>query len=67
MKFRISKSRLGKGLVRVRGMSNDGQVNIKSQSELDIGGRETCSLKTETDRAEEEAAAGQPERVPGPR
>ena len=42
MKFRISKSRLGKGLVRVRGMSNDGQVNIKSQSELDIGGRETC-------------------------
>ena len=23
-------------------MSGDGQVNVKSQSELDIGGRETC-------------------------
>ena len=42
---------VGKGLVRVRGRSDDGQgvrcmsgvcqVNVKSQSELDIGGRET--------------------------
>ena len=27
----------------VRGGSDDGQVNVKSQFELDIGGRETCS------------------------
>ena len=26
VKFKISKSRLGKGLVRVRGRSDDGQV-----------------------------------------
>ena len=64
MKFKIYKSRLGKGLVRVRGRSDDGlvvrlisgarqvnircmsgarQVNVSSQSELYIGGRETCS------------------------
>ena len=42
MKFKISYSKIGKGLVRVRGRSDDGQVNVKSQSELDIGGRETC-------------------------
>ena len=44
---------LGKGLMRVRGRSDDGQVvrwsgehqvNVKSQSELDIGGHETCIL-----------------------
>ena len=38
---------LGKGLVRVRGRSDDGQVNVRwtsgeSQSELDFGGCETC-------------------------
>ena len=48
--------RLGKGLVRVRGRSDDGQVvrwmsgacqvNVNSQSELDIGGRETCYFFT---------------------
>ena len=41
MKFEISESRLGKGLVRVRGRSGERQVNIKSQYELDIGGHET--------------------------
>ena len=49
MRFKISDQ----GLARVRGRSYGGQVNIscmsgehqlnvKSQSELDIGGRETC-------------------------
>ena len=31
-------------MVRVRGWSDDCQVNVKSQSELDIGGREPCSI-----------------------
>ena len=30
------------GQVRLRWVSGDGQVNVKSQSELDIGWRETC-------------------------
>ena len=28
--------------MNVRGMLGECQVNVKSQSELDIGGRETC-------------------------
>ena len=30
-------------------MSVECQVNVKSQSELDIGGRETCSLFIDVD------------------
>ena len=32
----------GEVQVSVSGMSGECQVNVKSQSELDIGGRETC-------------------------
>ena len=31
-------------MVRWSGVQGNGQVNVKSQSELDIGGCETCNL-----------------------
>ena len=34
--------------MRVRGWSGDGQVNVKSQSELDIGGRELDLIKVDS-------------------
>ena len=33
MKFKISESRLGKGLVRVRGRSDDGQMMVRWSGE----------------------------------
>ena len=54
VKFKISYSRLGKvwwglgeGQMMVR-WSGECQVNVKSQSELDIGGRETCKDSPES-------------------
>ena len=36
MKFKISLSKLGKGLVRVRGRSGEGQIMVRRSGEVQI-------------------------------